>query len=294
MVVAAAGLVAGCTGSALVDAGAPRPDAGSAPDAGAASDAGPPPDAYVEITGCPGERPATVEDCVVGDDFADCDGHGSPVFACLPDGYGCQWFMRGCVPTSHLASSCPATDLCCHDGSPFYRGTFDLWAEVLVHAGIKARGRTPPDLDDAPIEVLVVPGIAITEPRMVCTEDEGGSVCPPLGARYEVRIGQATDASDDTLSVWAQASSSWYQLHLEVLPDDPTRARACLRDNGDVGWTRCPPDPAPQRCADAGRWGLSEHPAARSGTTAISTVFEGHFEGLGIVRLETPPDRTDW
>ena len=57
--------------------------------------------------------PATLADCSsVGTTYADCGGTGGPVFGCELRG-DCRWFLHGCVPETHTATPCPASDLCC-------------------------------------------------------------------------------------------------------------------------------------------------------------------------------------
>src|SRR5262245_7773616 len=70
---------------------------------------------------CPAERPS-LDDCFVGDAFADCGGTGdAPILACrmLSDWRECRWFAGGCVATGYEPSPCPPDDVCCRDNFPF-------------------------------------------------------------------------------------------------------------------------------------------------------------------------------
>ncbi len=84
---------------------------------------------------CP-EPPPSLEECTsVTTTHADCGGTGGGVFGCsLND--GCRWFIGGCVPQNHRMTTCPSSDVCCHDDWPWPAGDslHRSQAESFIHA----------------------------------------------------------------------------------------------------------------------------------------------------------------
>lgn len=268
------------------DAAAPLRDA-SAPVDGSPTIV----DAYLPVTGCPGELPADDEACVRGDGWRDCGGTGAPRFACLPEGHDCAWFDGGCVPTSWIASPCAAEDLCCVDDWAFGPDAFESLERSVVFGQLERLGLERPDRDAlSRVSVVVDPELAVGpsvvlsctgETNILCPEpDRRGPPPPPMGI---------ADRSDDTFSAWAYPPPSFgtVLIHVEVDPDDPARALACIALTSDVTTYQCPTTPPP-RCADEGTLTVSEMPPPRSGLASIALRLEARFGDL-VVMVELPP-----
>jgi hypothetical protein len=59
------------------------------------------------------DGPPVLDTCEYGLYWADCGGTGPPRAACDRITGECRWFEGGVVPCGHVASDCPADDLCC-------------------------------------------------------------------------------------------------------------------------------------------------------------------------------------
>ncbi len=104
------------------------------------------------------------------------------------------------------------------------------------------------------------------------------------GARAALSAG--ADRTDDTLSLWAAFENIGVmpRLLVEVRPDDPTRASACIAWTSDAATFACPTT----RCADSGTLTVSAVPPPRSGIAAIAARLVARFGDLEIT-LEVPP-----
>jgi hypothetical protein len=75
-----------------------------------------------DASGC-AVTPGSLDECFVGDFFAECGPSGAPGLACSPSGRaggrGCFWFSGPCVPPGFSLSACSEQNLCCAQGWPY-------------------------------------------------------------------------------------------------------------------------------------------------------------------------------
>src|SRR5262245_49981161 len=111
-----------------------------------------------------GERPG-LEECFVGEFFADCGGTESePVLACDHDGYDCRWFAGGRIAEGYVASDCPSDGVCCHDSWPFAD-----WWPIALSVRLYGLGVYPwSRARDLSVAVVVDPEIVAGEPVFTC------------------------------------------------------------------------------------------------------------------------------
>lgn len=261
-----------------MDAASPLVDAGPATRA----DAGSPP------SGC-ADPPPDDDACLRGDGWRACGGDGPPRFACAPGTFECAWFEDGCVPTAWIASPCPAEELCCIDGGAFAPDALESEDRERANLYLELFGLEPPDRDAlARVDVVVDPALAVgPEPVLACGGEEHALCQEPDPSRP---LGGGADRTDDTLSVWGlpfQTVGLMPRLLVEVRPEDPTRASACIAWTSDAIGLACPTTPPP-RCADSGTLSVSAVPPPRSGIAAIAARLVARFGDLEVT-LEVPP-----
>lgn len=287
VVLLAAASLGSCTVSnPLVDAATPPVDASAPRDAGPMAV-----DAYLPVTGCPGEPPVDDDGCVQGDGWRDCGGTSAPRFACEPAGRDCAWFDGGCVPTSWIPSPCAAEHLCCVDGWAFGPHAFEEPGRADVFFQLQQLGLQPPDrIGLSRIAVVVDPDLVVGTSVALSCRGEESALCPAPDRRGPPPppTGGA-DRSDDTLSVFAYPPPTFGTtlLLVEVDPEDPTRARACIVVSSDFITWECPTTPPP-RCADAGTLIITDIPSPRSGRASIGAHLEARFGELELT-FELPP-----
>jgi hypothetical protein len=94
------------------------------------------------LAGHPDGGPA-LDECLHGRYWANCGGNGPPRVGCDLATGECRWFEGGVVARGHVASDCPAEDLCCAS-SPYGTGIWPF-ADWLPEAAALA-GSTDVDL----------------------------------------------------------------------------------------------------------------------------------------------------
>lgn len=204
---------------------------------------------------CGGARPPLAS-CVVGSNWADCGGGEiAPRFGCTSS--QCFWFAGGCVAEGHVASPCPADDLCCVASGPF-----DAAPSQGVSLYLTGWGTAPWDRERArDVAAELGSPAPIASDAMSCEGDpsvtaRGPCSCPTEGARRW---------SEDVLVVEARASCVailFWSLSIEVTRDDDRslHARVCRVQSTDVATATCPPAAREPVCADAGTVTLDAFP----------------------------------
>lgn len=221
---------------------------------------------------CPGERPL-LEDCFVGRNFAECGGDGPDLFACKfeDDASSCRWFVGGCAPEGYVASSCPAEDLCCHDGFPFTDAEADYGqrSDVAWHLygdGIRPWNRT----DHMAISVAVDPSLVPEPTALDCSADFYPEFSNPCTQDYAT-AGGLLPIFDLLLISLGAVDLVGVRLLIEIdTTATPVRARACTAPYNDVMPNACPPHESVD-CATSGTLTLNgiDAPTPIAGTVDL-------------------------
>ena len=256
MLLFVAALAAACGERAGDSIGCPACDDGGTGDDGGA-----------QPTGCPGDQPA-LEECFVGDFFAECGGTGEDRLACS-DTDDCRWFTGGCIAQGYEASDCPAASICCHEhGSGTYvqRWPFagerycpdlaeisepfeSLWFYGALPWN-RVRGMVLPTTTSAELQPASFTCFRDAVDYAITWCDGGQYQWMPRG-----RLGETL-----VIDVWpgTSAFSLWIEVDLAA-PAGPV-ARACISAFQDAVQCGCPQGTAYPICAESGSLVLSGRP----------------------------------
>ena len=245
--------------------------------------------------GC--DHPTALDECFVGDFFAECGGGGAPRLGCTDS--DCLWFTGGCVATGFLPSDCPADHVCCADRWPYPVGEFESpighQGDHQLYLQLLGFGLSPWDRGtELTLTGRVDPSVASQPDHMTCT----GLAPDPTGPCGAEPSSLALPTLRDTLTIISvledsQVLGGWY-LWLEVIPTDggTLSARACMFPFIDYWVTACPDYGAP-RCADAGDVRLSRWPSSQADLPGLAVgttlVFPGGMTVDWVGRWNPPP-----
>lgn len=211
--------------------------------------------------------------------FGTCGGEEPPVLACDEQGR-CAWYAGGC-PLGFRASSCTASDVCCHDTAdgrwPFRawapearRAKLDMVYEVASIGAAVVDATSPSE-----VEVTVDPAVVAPEAAAIrCSEDN------PFGDLCNVSIFSSglrrVDGAGSALLIRFMGNSlldgSWISLEIVDAGDAPI-ARLFVR-----GYTDAAPSPVPSACDPF-------QPRFESGVLHLSALDESAH---GRLRAEQP------
>lgn len=207
-----------------------------------------------EADPCGGPRPALAE-CESGIVWSDCGGRGAePRFACRE--LDCRWFAHGCVADGFEVSSCPASDVCCHGGSPYAGAPTGTPRDFGVSAATLGWGTEPWDAArERNLPVTVGPTRTSTRPAITCAPASGlldGSACQAAPSSVS-----ATYRSGPGVTIASVGQGPGYAGHLiavEITRDatDAPRARVCSVPFADAATGLCQPGAQPRGCATSG------------------------------------------
>jgi hypothetical protein len=284
-VAACAGLLPSC-GDGEVEEGTPGDVSGDhgngVPDADAWMDGN---DDEADTPTCV-SPPASLDDCFVGDFFAECGARGSSTLACSPSArsgrVGCYWFDGPCVPAGFEASECSGSDLCCLGGWPFDGNAY----YAALHPYLLGYGREPWSAERAmALDVVVDP--SLTSPAETSVSCNGAfdvedSSSPCVGGYASLELpGTLVIRLEPTGGAVGVAVLSGWQLLVEV-DVRVAKARACQYLFSDTTPGLCA-DMAAPLCAEAGELRLSHVPNSEAGLAGLTGELHATFDGIEIV-----------
>jgi hypothetical protein len=203
---------------------------------------------------CGGARPALAE-CESGLVWSDCGGSGAdPRFAC--HGSDCRWFANGCVAEGFEASSCPASDLCCHAGSPYEGAPTGSERDLGVSSTTLGWGVEPWDAArERNLSVVVGPTSSATRPALTCAEASSlleGSACQV--APSEIHAGFLQQEGVTIAYVGRGPGYGGHTIMVEITHDQAgtPRARVCSVPFQDASRGICEAGEQPRGCATSG------------------------------------------
>jgi hypothetical protein len=201
---------------------------------------------------CAGSAPP-FEDCTSGLAWSDCGGGAADArFACR--GADCRWFVHGCVAEGFEASSCPASDLCCHGGGPYEGPVTGSQRDLGVAAQTLAWGTEPWDASrERNVAVRVGSTSADARPTVSCTASDLFETSACDAAPSEVRTTFLQRPGVTIASVGRAAGFGGHAIDVEVTTDEAghPRASVCSVPFRDFSNGLCATD-APRGCAISG------------------------------------------
>lgn len=206
---------------------------------------------------CYGQRPQ-LDQCRVGQAFADCGGEGDAIFACHPDG-DCRWFEHGCPALGYLPSSCAGASVCCHQNGSWPFDLVDTRMGPFLDAAfrtLQAWGQAPWDSRRATQVALDVdPELPESATSLHCLGLSGG---PCEGFSLEaLGVYPASLSLTYRAPVAGWVADAW-GLTLEAVRtrEGTLRARICRVASPPPYAATCEPAPGPD-CATAGRLAIT-------------------------------------
>jgi hypothetical protein len=231
---------------------------------------------------CDGARPA-IDGCDTGLAWADCGGTaGEPLFACTSTTHECRWFAGGCVAQGYEASSCPAADLCCHEGGPYEPGSI---AHALDTSSFTLAWGTEPwdEVRERNVDVVLAPPSG-PRPSLACA----GAV---------VRTGSpcATDLAD--VGIYPRVSDRGFVVYVVPPPNlggesytvelegtGTASARVCTLPFDDTGNTTCDGG-RPRACATAGTLTVARVPTTDVDAAGLHLDLDAAFADGSTIAL---------
>jgi hypothetical protein len=180
--------------------------------------------------------PASLADCFTGVFFADCGGAGDPRLACTKDHGDCRWFTSTCMPPGYIASTCPATDICCHNNWPFPADDPTLFTDSLFY-GIYGLGTSPWNRTrEMNVAVTIDPSAPPGDGSLICSGSDPYVMLPCVTTGGIRPVGHI--AGTIQLTLLATNLPGWYPM-LEIDPSHSI-ARACAYRFTDAFEAQCP------------------------------------------------------